>query len=88
MGREVLRDASISQESYQQTKCLTHEHQIHLHKERLSQNQQIESERKEVANHKHQEKISPDGELVDRLCKQLEVNGLLSDAEIGTVKEE
>ncbi len=41
-----------------------------------------------MANHKHQEKISRDGELVDWLCKQLEVNGLLSDAEIGTVKEE
>jgi hypothetical protein len=24
MGREVMQDASISQESYQQTKCLTH----------------------------------------------------------------
>ncbi len=57
MGREVMRDASISQESFQQTKCLTHEHQIRLHNERLSKNQQIESERKEVANHKHQEKI-------------------------------
>ncbi len=88
MGREVTRDASISQESYQQTKCLTHKHQIHLHKERLSQNQRIESERKEVANHKHQEKFFQDGELIDRLCKQLEVNGLLSDAEIRTVKEE
>ncbi len=88
MGCEVTRDASIYQESYQQTKCLTCKHQIHLRKERLSQNQQIESERKEVANHKHQEKISCDGELVGRLCKQLDINGLLSDAEIGTVKEE
>ncbi len=32
----------------------THKHQIHLCKERLSQNQRIESERKKVANHKHQ----------------------------------
>jgi hypothetical protein len=30
MGCEFLRDATISQESYQHTKCLTHEHQIHL----------------------------------------------------------
>jgi hypothetical protein len=89
MGRKVMRDASISQESYQQTKCLTHEHQIRLRNKRLlSQNQWIESERKEVANHKYQEKISQVGELVDWLCKQLEVIGLLSDAEIGTVKEE
>ncbi len=88
MGHEVTRAASISQESYQQTKCFTHKHQIHLRKEQLSQNQLIESERKEVANHKHQENISQDGEIVDWLYKQLEVNGLLSDAEIGTVKEE
>jgi hypothetical protein len=57
MGCEVTQDASISQESFQQTKCLTHEHQICLHNEKLSKNQRIESERKEVANHKHQEKI-------------------------------
>ncbi len=88
MGREVMQDAIISQESYQRTKCLTHEHQIHLRKKRLSQNQWIESERKEVANHKHQEKITQDGELVGHLCKQLKVGGLLSDAEIGTVNEE
>jgi len=30
LGREVMRDATITQESYQRTKCLTHEHQIHL----------------------------------------------------------
>ncbi len=57
MGLEVMRDASISQESFQQTKCLTHEHQICLRNKRLSEIQRIESERKEVANHKHQEKI-------------------------------
>jgi hypothetical protein len=57
MGHEIMRDASISQESFQQTKCLTHEHQIRLRNERLSENQRIESERKEVANRKHQEKI-------------------------------
>jgi hypothetical protein len=39
MGCEVMRDATISQESYQCTKCLSHEHQIHLWKERLALNQ-------------------------------------------------
>ncbi len=47
MGCEVLRDAAISQESYQCTKCLTHEHQIHLWKERLALNQSIKRQRKE-----------------------------------------
>ncbi len=36
MGYKVLHEATISQESYQRTKCLTHEHQIHLRKERLA----------------------------------------------------
>ncbi len=88
MGREVLRDATISQESYQCTKCLMHEHQLYLQKERLSQNQRIETERKELTNCKHQEKISCDGAIVGSLSKKLELCGLLSDAEIGTVNEE
>jgi hypothetical protein len=33
MGCEVMRDATITQESYQRTKCLTHEHQLYLLKE-------------------------------------------------------
>ncbi len=41
-----------------------------------------------MANHKHQKKITQDGELIGHLCKQLEVGGLLYNAEIGTVKEE
>jgi hypothetical protein len=88
MGHEVMRDATISQESYQRTKCLTHEHQIHLQNERLSQNQRIENERKELANRKHNEKIARDDLIVECLCKKLEVGELLSDAEIGTVNVE
>ncbi len=38
MGCKVLCEATISQESYQRTKCPTHEHRIHLWKERLAQN--------------------------------------------------
>jgi hypothetical protein len=49
MGCKVLREATISQESYQRTKCLTHEHQINLRKERLAQNQSIKRQRKELA---------------------------------------
>jgi hypothetical protein len=30
MGCEVMRDAKITQESYQRIKCLTHEHQLYL----------------------------------------------------------
>ncbi len=88
MGREVMQDATFSRESYQHTKCLTHEHQIHLQKERLAQNQQIETERKELTNQKHLNKISRDGEIVRRSCNKLEAGGLLSEEEVGTVKEE
>jgi hypothetical protein len=88
MGREVMRDATITQESYQRTKCITHEHQIHLRMQMLLRNQQIESDRKDLANRKHHEKITRDDAIVGCLCKKLELGGLLSDVEIGTVKEE
>ncbi len=71
LGREVMRDATITQESYQHTKCLTHEHQIHLRQQRLEENQRIESERKELANLKHHEKITRDEAIVGSLCKKL-----------------
>jgi hypothetical protein len=88
MGCEVLRDATISQESYQRTKCLSHEHQIHLLKERLALNQSIERQRKELATQKHLDKITRDDDIVRSLCKKLEVGGLLTDDKVGTVNEE
>jgi hypothetical protein len=54
----------------------------------LLRNQQIETERKVMANQKHLNKISRDSEIVRRLCKKLEEGGLLSEDEVGTVKEE
>jgi hypothetical protein len=57
-GCKVLCEATISQESYQCTTCLTHEHQIHLWKERLAQNQSVERQRKELATQKHLDKIT------------------------------
>jgi hypothetical protein len=88
MGCNVLHDATISQESYQHTKCLTHEHQIHLWKERFSLNQSIERQRKKLATQKRLDKITRDDDIVRSLCKKLEVGGLLTDDEVGTVNEE
>jgi hypothetical protein len=88
IGCEVMRDAPNTQESYQCTKCLTHEHQLHLQKERLSQNQWIKTERKELANHEHHKKMTRDDAIVGSLCKKLELGSLLSVVEIGAVKEE
>ena len=74
--------------SYQRTKCLSHEHQIHLWKERLALNQSIERQRKELSTQKHLDKITRDNDTVRSLCKKLEVGGLLIDDEVGTVNEE
>jgi hypothetical protein len=87
MGPEVMRDATITQESYQCTKRLTHERQLYLQKEGLSQNQLIKTERKELANRKHHEKMTCNDAIVGSSCKKLDLGGLLSIAEIGTVKE-
>jgi hypothetical protein len=88
MGWEVLCDATISRENYQSTKCLTHEHQICLWNKRLAQNQHIKSERKELANQKHLDKITQDDDIVSSLFKKLGVSGHLSEVKARTVKEE
>ncbi len=88
MGCKVLRDATISQEIYQRTKCLTHEHQIHLWKERLALNQSIQRQRKELATLKHLDKITQDDDIVRIFCKKLEVGGLLTDDDVRAVNEE
>jgi hypothetical protein len=41
-----------------------------------------------MASHKPTEKITHDDAIVGCLCKKLELGGLLSNTEIGTVKEE
>ena len=50
-GHEVLRAAGISQESYQQSKCLTHEFQIDLCKEHV---EQIENDQRHKADQMQQ----------------------------------
>ena len=47
----MLRAAGISQESYQQSKCLTHEFQIDLCKERI---EQIENDQRHKADQMQQ----------------------------------
>ena len=50
-GHEVLTPAGISQERYQQSKCLTHEFQINLRKERI---EQIENDQRHKADQMQQ----------------------------------
>ena len=47
-----------------------------------------ERERKELANQKHLDELTQDDDVVKSLCKKLEVGGLLSEDEVGTLKEE
>jgi hypothetical protein len=61
---------------------------MNIKKERLALNKSIERQRKELATQKHLDKITQDDDIVRSLCKKLEVGGLLTDDEVGTVNEE
>ena len=82
-GDEVLKLATIAQESHQRSKCLTHEFQVHLRKERLLQIQRKERQRKEVVNSKHQELIDANRETVHLLNKMCQKKGLIGDSDFG-----
>jgi hypothetical protein len=56
-GKEVIRSANISQESYQRSKCLTHLHQMNLHLEHVQTIKSKEIEKKTTANMKHEEQL-------------------------------
>ena len=51
-GQDVLRTASIAQESYQRSKCLTHLHQVNMRLERLHIIKSNKTEKKVSANMK------------------------------------
>ena len=82
-GDEVLKLATIAQESHQRSKCLTHEFQVHLRKERLLHIQRKERQRKEVVNSKHQELIDANRETVHLLNKMCQKKGLIGDSYFG-----
>ena len=78
-GNIVLREAEISQECRQRTKCLTHAEQVDLRTERLALIQQKADNRVELANAQQQEKLNGVQAIVDRLIVMLESEGLIAD---------
>ena len=78
-GNIVLREAEISQECHQRTKCLTHAEQVDLRTECLTLIQQKADNRVELANTQQQEKLNGVQAIVDRLIVMLESEGLIAD---------
>ncbi len=56
-GKDVVRAATIMQESYQRSKCLTHDRQVNMRLEHLQIIKSKEIEKKETANLKHMELV-------------------------------
>jgi hypothetical protein len=56
-GKDVVRAATITQESYQRSKCLTHSRQVDTRLERQQIIKSKEIEKKETANLKHMELV-------------------------------
>ncbi|EJK76050.1 hypothetical protein THAOC_02207, partial [Thalassiosira oceanica] len=70
-GQIVRRDAGITQEQLQRAKCLTHDFQINLRKQRLLDCQRSERLKKKRENAKHQAKIDANAVAVKRLVGML-----------------
>ena len=56
-GDDVFRNATISLESRQRSKCLTHLNQVQLREERMLNLRLEVTEKKSIANQKHQELV-------------------------------
>ena len=74
-GDDVLRNCTISQESRQRSKCLTHHNQVHLREERLLNLRLEASTKKNIANLKHQELVAKVDEAEKELLKKLADGG-------------
>jgi hypothetical protein len=80
-GNDVLRTASISQESLQHSKCLTHLHQVGMRLERLQIIMSKEIKKKETANMKHAELVDANKNNVLLICKNLQQEGIIGENE-------
>lgn len=88
-GNEQLRSAGISQENFQRSKCLTHEFQVDLRKQRREQLRLKQEQKMQRANDKHLEKVNANREVIDKLCRKLCAAGLIDgDEETCTCDEE
>ena len=80
-GRDVLREAGISQESQQRAKCLTHQYQVGLRTELLLNAQLREKEKKEMANRLHEELVLANREVESILLDKMRKDKVLEENE-------
>ena len=73
------RDAGILQESWQRAKCLTHEFQIKLRKQRLLDCQRHERLKKKRANDAHQVKVDANARAVKALHDMLVEDNMMGE---------
>jgi hypothetical protein len=71
-SKDVVRAATIMQESYQRSKCLTHSRQVDMRLEHLQIIKSKEIEKKETANPKHMELVETNSKVVGVICNKLQ----------------
>ena len=82
-GKVVVRSATIAQESYQRSKCLSHEYQKKLRRERHQSIQAKVTEKMMAENAKHQLRIVANSEVVALLCQKLQKEKVIGEDEFG-----
>jgi hypothetical protein len=82
-GKVVVRSATIAQESYQRSKCLSHEYQKNLRHERHQSIQAKVTEKMMAENAKHQLRIVANSEVVAVLYQKLQKEKVIGEDEFG-----
>jgi hypothetical protein len=80
-GKEVRRDATISQEARQRAKCLTHKQQVKLRRELIAKHDAAEKKKEAQNSSKMQHHLNKNKECEVKLIQ------LLHDAESGVTKQ-
>ena len=87
-GKVVVRSATIAQESYQRSKCLSHKYQKNLRRERLQSIQAKVTEKMMAENAKHQLRIDANKEVVSLICQKLQKENVIGEVEFGELHME
>ncbi len=87
-SKVVVRSATIAQESYQQSKCLSHEYQKNLRRERLQSIQAKATKKMMAENAKHRLRIDANKEVVSLICQKLQKENVIGEDEFGEVHME
>jgi len=82
-GKVVVNSAMIAQESYQRSKCLSHEYQKNLRHERHQSIQAKVTEKMMAENAKHQLRIVANSEVVAVLYQKLQKEKVIGEDEFG-----